>query len=106
MSCARGCCATRAEHYKSVALFGPSQRRAAARREEADMHAYKRLVASGVQPKQIAGAAELERGANASHEVEHANIITDPQLRAKVSRIFAEAPAPSTTPLDGGCHAS
>jgi predicted RNase H-like nuclease len=100
MSCARGCCASQADHYRSVRLFGPSQRRTAARQEEADMHAYKRLVASGVQPKQIAGSAELERGASTAHEVENTNIITDPQLRRKVTRIFESAPPPSTTPND------
>jgi hypothetical protein len=65
------------------------------------MDAYRRLVASGVQPKHWNGAAELERGASTAHEVEHANIITDPKLRAKVTAMFEQAPAPSTTPVEG-----
>ena len=56
------------------------------------MHAYKRLVQSGVQPKAIAGAAELERGAETKHEVEHASLYTDKQQRAKITRAFETAP--------------
>lgn len=94
MSCRRGCCTTQAEHYRSVTIFGPSPQRDAARREDRDMHAYKRLVQSGVQPKQIAGAAELEKGAEAKHEVERANIITDRRLRAEVTKAFEAATPP------------
>jgi hypothetical protein len=101
MSCLRGCCESQKDHYRSVTIHGPSQRRDAERQESRDMDAYRRLVASGVQPKHWNGAAELERGASTAHEVEHANIITDPRLRAKVTRMFEQAPAPSTTPIDG-----
>lgn len=95
MSCRRGCCATQAEHYKSVAIFGPSKQRDAVRREEADLHAYKRLVQSGVQPKAIAGAAELERGAETKHEVEHASLYTDKKQRDRITKAFESAPPPS-----------
>lgn len=69
------------------------------------MDAYRRLVQSGVQPRQIAGASDLERGASTSHEVEHAAIITDPQERAKVTRAFEMAKDFAVTPL-GGSDAS
>lgn len=100
MSCARGCCATQADHYRGLVLRGPSSKRDAVRREERDMDAYARLVRSGVQPKQIAGAADLERGAETSHEVEHSNIITDPALRRRVTKAWASAPPPAATPLE------
>lgn len=100
MSCRRGCCETQAAHYRSIKLYGPSRRRTADRQEARDMDAYKRLRESGVQPKQISGAAELERGASTAHEVEHSNIITDAALRRRVTSIFEKAPPPSTTPND------
>jgi hypothetical protein len=100
MSCPRGCCATYREHITSITLHGPSQRRQADRQEALDMDAYKRLRRNGVQPKQIAGCAELERGASTTHEVEHSNIITDPQLRRKVTHLFESAPPPTVTPND------
>ena len=99
MSCSRGCCETQGEHYRSLVILGPSRLREAERQTGKDLDAYRRLVASGVQPKGIAGSAELERGAEAHHEVEHTNIITDRQVRNRVTKAFSEAPAPSTTPL-------
>lgn len=88
MSCPRGCCASYREHLDGIAIFGPSKQRDAARREDRDMDAYKRLRQSGVQPKQITGAAELEKVAEAKHEVERANIITDRRLRQQVTKVF------------------
>lgn len=101
MSCSRGCCPSQAAHYRGIALSGPSSKRQAERQESSDMDAYKRLRASGVQPKQIAGAAELEKFASTHHEVEHANIITDAGLRRRVTRAWDEAPAPTLTPSNG-----
>ena len=95
MSCPRGCCATYKEHLQGIAIFGPSKQRDAVRREEADMHAFKRLVQSGVQPKGIAGAAELERGAETRHEVEHASLYTDKKQRDRITKAFESAPPPS-----------
>lgn len=100
MSCARGCCSDQKSHYRGLTLSGPSERRAAEKRDSADMDAYARLVRSGVQPRQIDGAAELERGASTTHEVEHHNIITDPALRRRVSNAWESAPPPATTPLE------
>lgn len=99
MSCPRGCCATYREHLNGLTIFGPSAKRDAVKREERDLDAYARLVRSGVQPKKIDGASELERGAEAKHEVENANIITDRRLRQKVTGAFAQASVPALTPL-------
>lgn len=99
MSCRRGCCIDQATHYRSVTILGPSAKRDAVKREERDLDAYARLVRSGVQPKGIDGAAELERGAETTHEVENRNIITDRRLRQKVTDAFAAASTPVLTPL-------
>lgn len=105
MSCARGCCGSFREHITSIRLGVTSERMVQDRQESRDMDAFARLRASGVQPTAIAGAAELERFASTTHEIEHRNIITDPQLRAKVTRAFEQAPPPSTTPI-GPDHAA
>lgn len=70
------------------------------------MDAYARLVRSGVQPKSIEGSSELERFASTAHEVENRNVITDPQLRRRVSRAFEQAAPPSTTPIGPDGHAA
>jgi hypothetical protein len=99
VSCKRGCCQTQAEHYKSVRLGVTSIRAIKDRQESADMDAYARLRRDGVQPKSITGSAELERFASTTHEIENRNIITDPQVRRRVTSAFETAPPPSTTPI-------
>lgn len=88
MSCPRGCCATYREHLRGITIATSRPAIQAERREMADMDAYKRLVQSGVQPRQIDGAAELERGAEAKHEVETASLYTDKRKRAKITKAF------------------
>lgn len=101
MSCPRGCCANYREHLLGVTISAGRQPKNVAEAQLGkDLDAYKRLVQSGVQPKGIDGSAELERGANAKHEVENRNLITDPQLRGKVTRMFEQAAPPVLTPLD------
>lgn len=101
MSCVRGCCPDQKTHYKSVTIStGPSLRTVRETVLGNDLDAYKRLVQSGAKPKGIDGAAELERFASTTHEVEHRNIITDDKLRARVTRAFADSTTPSITPLD------
>lgn len=63
------------------------------------MDAYARLRRSGVQPKGIDGAAELERFASTTHEIENKNIITDPQVRKRVTQAFETAAPPSAAPI-------
>ena len=101
MACPRGCCPDYRTHLTSLSI-APDKSPQGAREKVLgnDLDAYQRLVKSGVQPKGIDGAAELERFASTTHEVEHRNVITDPKLRAKVTRAFAESATPSITPLD------
>lgn len=79
MTCARGCCPTQRDHYRSVG-FGASttpfrradtvSKDAMEGRWHADMPAYKRLRDEGLQPQQIDGAATLERHAEHRKQIE------------------------------------
>lgn len=80
MSCARGCCETQAEHYRSVSFSAtctPTVRKDTAdsiareKRWERDMPAYKRLRENGTQPKRIDGSGDLEQVASSKTEIEH-----------------------------------
>ena len=101
MSCAKGCCASQNEHYRSLVVRPvPS---AETKRESAtvrDLAAYKRMVESGVQPKTFVGAADLERDARSPVEVKLGHIIRNDRLRREVETAHAEAPPPATTPID------
>ena len=79
MTCARGCCPTQRDHYRSV-TFGasatPFRRSDTVSKDQMegrwhdDMPAYKRLRAEGLQPAQIDGAATLERHAEHRKQIE------------------------------------
>ena len=101
MSCVRGCCGSYREHLTSLSI-APEKSAQGVRETNLgnDLDAYQRLVKSGAKPKGIDGAAELERFASTTHEVEHRNIITDDKLRARVTRAFADTAVPAITPLD------
>lgn len=101
MSCARGCCATQAEHYRSVVvrpLTAPESKREA--QTSRDLAAYKRLAESGQQPKTFVGAAALERDARSPIEVKLGHVIPNDRLRREVEAAHASAPPPATTPMD------
>lgn len=49
-------------------------------RWDADMPAYRRLRANGLQPRSIDGAARLEAKASDQMEVEYGNLLTKPQI--------------------------
>jgi hypothetical protein len=73
MSCTRGCCATPAEHYKSLVFAtGPvsTQIRDLTRQFDADMDAYPQLRAEGIQPQRVSGSAELLRREAPKHVIE------------------------------------
>jgi hypothetical protein len=67
MSCARGCCPTQAEHYRSVQLdlgdLSPEVADTNRREKELalDRDAYKRLRNDGLQPNDVTGSAHLEK---------------------------------------------
>ena len=79
MPCARGCCESQIEHYRSLSISPaatPSRSPDAARinatekRWEKDMKSYKALRADGLQPKQIDGCSVVEANATHPKEVE------------------------------------
>lgn len=81
MTCKRGCCPTQRDHYLSVTI-APSampsrtgglraqQTNALAKQWDKDIPAYKRLVADGMQPNSVDGAADLEAKATSKEQVE------------------------------------
>lgn len=72
MSCARGCCTSQAEHFRSVALTGGAlvTGNLADRRLERDMKSYRSMVDQGLEPKCLTGAYDLECTATSTAEIE------------------------------------
>lgn len=62
MSCARGCCATQAEHFRSVrpAIRALAQGNRADRKLSRDLAAYKSMVDQGLEPCTTENAARLQ----------------------------------------------
>jgi len=83
MSCARGCCETQREHYRSLSFYGKAAAPVDATESQwsKDMRAYKNLRANGLQPRQIDGAARLEQGAETPLEVESGQTLTVKQRK-------------------------
>jgi len=72
MSCTRGCCATQAEHFRSIALTSGAlvQGNLADRKLVKDLGAYKAMVDQGLEPKCMTGAYELQQTAKSAAEIE------------------------------------
>lgn len=70
MSCARGCCPSQAEHYKSLVFGVAPPENGYTKRFDADMDAYVRLRKDGLQPPRVDGAADLEKRADTREQVE------------------------------------
>lgn len=88
MTCARGCCASAIEHYRSVCFqAGPTAPTLTERRWQRDMPAYRRLREQGLQPEGIDGCAALETRAQSQVEIETNNIIEDRAVRELANEI-------------------
>lgn len=72
MTCARGCCPTPKEHFRSVALTGGAlvAGNNADRRLLRDMRSYRSMIDQGLEPKCMTGAADLEATARTAAEIE------------------------------------
>jgi hypothetical protein len=79
MTCARGCCSSPAEHYRSISISAaatPTRRPQAVstaraqKQMDKDHAAYRRLRAEGLQPPSTMGASLLEAKATNKFEVE------------------------------------
>lgn len=79
MTCARGCCETQLEHYRSVSISpAATPTRSGVRYAQTtqleknwnkDIPAYKRLVKGGVQPDTVDGASKLEQAVDAGAQI-------------------------------------
>jgi hypothetical protein len=65
----------------------PPSERIVERHQNADLPAYARLRANGIQPPQTKGCAELEKRANSQLEVELGKLIDPPLLRKHQNEI-------------------
>lgn len=83
--CARGCCASQAEHFRSIQMSGkpPSEQSQMESRWEDDMPAYSRMRKNGLQPKSIDGCATLEKHASTKLEVQMGHLFDTPEKMAK-----------------------
>jgi hypothetical protein len=72
MSCTRGCCATQAEHFRSVrpAIKALVDGNRADQKLARDMKSYKAMIDQGLEPKCMTGAYDLERTATSAAEIE------------------------------------
>lgn len=69
MTCARGCCPTQREHYRSLVFATPPAesdkfRGGYTKHFDADMDAYVQLRRDGVQPDRVDGSAGVLRDLN------------------------------------------
>lgn len=100
MTCARGCCASPSEHYRSLSLGSPTPEAASTNRFEAaldrDRPAYKRLRAEGLQPARLKGAAELEKRAGSRFEIETGRILPPPMSRRMDAAVVEAAQVTGT----------
>lgn len=92
MSCAKGCCASTAEHIRSVQMntgrANPVD--ATERRWDRDMPAYKRLQSEGLALRQIDGSHRLEALANEPCEVEMGRIVRDDSERRRTQELYEQ----------------
>lgn len=87
MSCARGCCVTQAEHFRSVAV-APRAREVGSghQRETAlayDMAAYKAMRRQGLQPPKVIGSYDLARRATSPAEIALGQVIAEKDAKRK-----------------------
>lgn len=98
MPCARGCCDSPAEHYRSIGIASaalPTRRGAVigdlARDKtlDQDRDAYKRLRDQNLQPEKLHGARDIEARAETTLEVERSTILT-PAQRNTINSLRAD----------------
>jgi hypothetical protein len=90
MACARGCCDSPAEHYRSIGIASaalPTRRKTVVEgiRKDGelskDRDAYQRLRRDGLQPDRLHGARDIESRAETRVEVERSTILTPEQRK-------------------------
>lgn len=100
MACAKGCCETAGEHYRSLSLGTPTPDATSTNQFEAaldkDRPAYKRLREEGLQPARLKGAAELEKRAGSRFEIETGRILPHHLSKRMDSAVVEAAQVTST----------
>ena len=92
MPCSRGCCASPAEHYRSIKWsHGPTQHDLTERQWSRDMPAYKSMRQQGLQPPSIDGAADLATRATSTFEIE-TGCILPPKEAKETMALLADSP--------------
>lgn len=84
MSCARGCCDTQAEHFRSVSLnsWVGANSKVNERRLSADLDAYKRMRDEGLRPFRTKGARFMEQSAEIPQEIGLGGLLDKPTKTA------------------------
>lgn len=92
MSCTRGCCATEAEHYKSVAMQSAPTGKANDRDRllSANLDAYYRLRQQGLHPPQIDKSCVLERRASDQFEINAGHLYKDEDEKKRVKEAVSD----------------
>jgi len=75
MTCARGCCESQLEHFRSLNLAKPTQQAQLESQFAKDREAYRRLRQNGLQPPRIDGCAVLEKHATTKTEIETGAVV-------------------------------
>ena len=73
MPCARGCCDSQAEHFRSVFLASSGELVRVTKAEQKlsqDLTSYKAMIDQGLEPHKMTGAYELARDAKSAAEIE------------------------------------
>ena len=87
MSCARGCCTSQADHFRSVAV-APKMREVGRGHQadtalEYDRAAYKAMRRQGLQPPQMRGAYDLARRATSEAEIQLGRVVKEKDAARK-----------------------
>lgn len=87
MPCSRGCCASPAEHFRSVAVAPRAREVGSGHQRDAalayDLAAYKAMRKQGLKPPRIDGSYDLARRATSEAEITLGQVISDRDARRK-----------------------
>jgi hypothetical protein len=94
MACARGCCATQAEHFRSLKLNPRLRGEGSNHHREfalgADRDAYRSMRRQGLQPPRLMGSYDLARRAESETEVRLGRVVKDDPTNQRRGRRFLE----------------
>lgn len=94
MPCARGCCESQAEHFRSLKL-NPRLRGTGSHHHrdfqvDADRDAYRAMRRQGLQPPHLTGAYDLQRRATTEAEIRLGTVVKDDPTGQRRGRRYLE----------------